>query len=281
MGASSKTSISPRELIELIGTADCPAILDVRRRTVFEAAADMIPTARWRDHRTPFDSDSPDRKTGPVVVYCAHGHQLSQSAAALMRSAGIDARSLDGGIEAYRAAGGPSIRKDNPGRPAGGGPSRWITRERPKIDRIACPWFVRRFVDRDAEFYFVAAEWVRDSASELGAVPFDIPDAEFSHVGELCSFDAFLSRFGIEDPALRRLAVIVRGADTGRPDLAPQADGLLAMSLGLSAICQSDQAMLEQGMILYDTLYAWCRFATAETHGWPPASRPVETQLPV
>ncbi len=143
-------------------------------------------------------------------------------------------------------------------------PSRWITRERPKVDRIACPWLVRRFVDPDAEFLYVAADQVTAVAERTGAIPYDMPGvAAFGHAGERCSFDAFIERFGLTDPALQRLALIVRGADTGRPELTPQSPGLLALSQGLSAICPDDQRMLEHGMVVYDALYAWCRSQVA------------------
>ena len=149
--------------------------------------------------------------------------------------------------------------------------AKWVTRERPKIDRIACPWLIRRFVEPDAEFLYVPAERVFEVAEETGAVPYDIPGADpFSHVGELCSFDAFVAHYGLDDPALRRLAVIVRGADTARHDLAPEASGLHAISMGLSANIPDDHAMLEQGMVIYDALYAWCRGAAGEIHNWPP-----------
>jgi hypothetical protein len=147
---------------------------------------------------------------------------------------------------------------------------KWITRERPKIDRIACPWLIARFVDRESEFLFVPAGDVLRIAAEAGAVPYDIPGVELSHVGELCSFDAFLAKYGLADPALAQLAVIVRGADTARLDLAPQAAGLLAVSLGLSNMIQDDHEILGHGMLIYDALYAWCRSCQAETHGWPP-----------
>ena len=147
---------------------------------------------------------------------------------------------------------------------------KWVTRECPKIDRIACPWLVTRFIDREPEFLFVPASRVMEVAKETGATPYDVPDVELSHVGELCSFDAFLSRYGLMDAALAQLAVIVRGADTGRPDLAPQAPGLLAISLGLSAVFADDQIMLRHGLVLYDALYAWCRSCQGETHNWPP-----------
>jgi hypothetical protein len=147
---------------------------------------------------------------------------------------------------------------------------KWVTRERPKIDRIACPWLVTRFIDREPEFLFVPPGRVTTVAAETGAIPYDVPGVELSHVGELCSFDTFLKRYGLKDPALDQLAVIVRGADTGRPELAPQAAGLLAVSLGLSAVFADDHEMLRHGLVVYDALYAWCRSCQAETHGWPP-----------
>jgi hypothetical protein len=147
----------------------------------------------------------------------------------------------------------------------------FVTRERPKIDRVACPWLVARFVDPKAEFLFVPANDVRATAERTGAIPYDVPDVELSHVGEKCSFDAFIEKYRLDDPALLRLAPIVRGADTGRPDLAPQASGLLAMSLGLSAMNPSDDhGMLRQGFVLYDALYAWAKSAKDEKHNWPP-----------
>ncbi len=147
---------------------------------------------------------------------------------------------------------------------------KWITRERPKIDRIACPWLIRRFIEEDAEFLYVPANEVFKVAKETGAIPYDIPDAEFSHVGDLCSFDAFLLKYGLEDPALQQLAVIVRGADTSKLDLTPQSAGLYALSLGLSQNFTDDHEMLKHGMVMYDALYAWCKDCQAETHNWPP-----------
>ena len=147
---------------------------------------------------------------------------------------------------------------------------KWVTRERPKIDRIACPWLVARFIDREPEFLFVAPSAVAAVAAETGAIPYDVPGVELTHENELCSFDAFLKRYALSDPALAQLAAIVRGADTGRPDLAPQAAGLLAISLGLSANFADDHEMLAHGLIVYDALYAWCRSCRDETHNWPP-----------
>ncbi|MGB5080936.1 MAG: chromate resistance protein ChrB domain-containing protein [Burkholderiales bacterium] len=156
-------------------------------------------------------------------------------------------------------------------KPAGAN-TRWVTRERPKIDRIACPWLVARFVDPGAEFLYVPAKEVLAAAQERGATPYDIPDARFSHEGERCSFDAFLKHYRLTDPALERLAVIVRGADTARLDLAPQAPGLAAISLGLSRTFADDHEMLKHGMVMYDALYAWCKEGQDEGHTWNPSA---------
>ncbi|HSD60642.1 MAG TPA: chromate resistance protein ChrB domain-containing protein [Burkholderiales bacterium] len=145
---------------------------------------------------------------------------------------------------------------------------KWVTRERPKIDRIACPWLIARVIDKSPEFLFVPAERVREVAAQAGAVPYDVPEVELTHRGELCSFDIFLEKYRLEDPSLKDLAVIVRGADTGRLDLAPQCAGLLAISLGLSYNFRDDHEMLAQGMVVYDALYAWCRHARGERQSW-------------
>lgn len=150
---------------------------------------------------------------------------------------------------------------------------KWITRERPKIDRIACPWLISRFIDPDAEFLFVPASDVLRVAGETGATPYDIPGVEMTHVDERCSFDAFVARHDLKEPALHQLATIVRGADTSRLDLAPQSAGLYAVSLGLSHVFKDDHEMLRHGMVMYDALYAWCKACQAETHNWPPNMR--------
>ena len=147
---------------------------------------------------------------------------------------------------------------------------KWITRERPKIDRIACPWLIARFIDAGAEFLYVSADAVFRRAEEIGAIPYDIPGAEFSHDGEFCSFDAFLRKYALADPALLQLAAIVRGADTSRLDLTPQSPGLYAISLGLSHNFSDDHEMLKHGMVVYDALFAWCQHCQSETHHWPP-----------
>jgi hypothetical protein len=144
-------------------------------------------------------------------------------------------------------------------RRTGTSPGKWVTRERPKVDRIACPWLISRFIDPEAEFLYVPSTQVREVAAKTGAVPYDIADVEFGHVGDQCSFDAFVRIYGISDRALDRLALIVRGADTGAPELTPQSPGLVALSQGLSATFADDHEMLKHGMVVYDALYAWCR----------------------
>lgn len=147
---------------------------------------------------------------------------------------------------------------------------KWVTRERPKIDRIACPWLVARFIDKDPDFLYVPAQHVARVARETGAIPYDVPSVELTHVGERCSFDAFLAKYALDDPALAQLALIVRGADTSRLDLAPQSAGLVAISLGLSNVYADDHEMLRHGLVVYDALYAWCRSCQGEAHNWPP-----------
>jgi hypothetical protein len=150
---------------------------------------------------------------------------------------------------------------------------KWVTRAHPKIDRIACPWLITRFIDNSPEFLYVPATDVATVAVETGAIPFDIPGVELSHVGKLCSFDAFLKKYALTDPALHRLAEIVRGADTSQLDLTPQSAGLYAISLGLATTFSDDHEMLQHGMVMYDALYAWCRSCVANMHNGPPELR--------
>lgn len=250
------TSAALRQSLE---SARPPLVVDVRRNDRFLESPWMIRGALRRDPSRVHEWRATLPKDAEVVVYCVHGHEVSQNVAAA-----LGARYLEGGIEGWRKHGGPLAAK-----PAGA-PTRWVTRERPKIDRIACPWLVRRFVDPGAEFLYVPTSQVLAAARERHATPYDIPDVEFSHEGERCSFDAFLKAFRLRDPALDALAVIVRGADTGRPELAPEAAGLAALSLGLSRIEADDHAMLERGMDVYDALYAWCKEGKDEVHTWNP-----------
>ena len=238
-----------------------PLVIDVRRSERFRESPYVIEGALHRDPAAVDSWKSTLPAAASVVVYCVHGHEVSQGVAKA-----LGARYLEGGIEGWKEVGGALSAK-----PAGAA-TRWVTRERPKIDRIACPWLVRRFIDPDAEFLYVPAEEVRKAAKEKDAVAYDIPDVAFSHEGERCSFDAFLKHYRLKDPALDELALIVRGADTGRLGLAPQAAGLAAISLGLSILHKNDLEMLEQGMVMYDALYAWCRQGKDEVHTWNPAA---------
>jgi rhodanese-related sulfurtransferase len=257
-------SISAQALYDQLGTAAAPLVIDVLRAAAFDTDDRMLISAVRREPGEVGQWCRDLRPGKPVAVYCAHGQEVSQQAAAALRGIGIDARYLEGGIAEWAERKLPLRRKRDRS-------SSWVTRERPKIDRIACPWLIRRFIDREASFLFVPTEQVFDVARVAGATAYDIPGAEpFSHDGELCSFDAFLKVYGIEDRALDALAVIVRGADTARLELAPQSPGLLALSLGLSANFSDDHEMLEHGLTMYDAFYAWCRSCQDEKHNWTP-----------
>jgi rhodanese-related sulfurtransferase len=263
--------ISPTDVWSRIGTADAPRILDVRRREAYEAAAGVIPGSVWADPATHRDSIQMLDRTRPVVVACKGGHELSQMVAAALRQQGVAASVLAGGYAGWSEAGLPLIDKAARDRFAPTRPSLWVTRRRPKIDRVACPWLIRRFIDPDARMLFVDPPEVPAVAKESGAVPFDIEGIELSHEGPRCTFDTMLKLFRLEnEPSLARLALIVRGADTARPDLAPEAAGLHAVSLGLSVLAgDDDRALLPQGFAVYDALFAWLRFAAEERHNWP------------
>src|SRR5260370_5041504 len=258
-------SISAQSLYNRLGGPAAPIIIDVRRSAGFDAADQMLVGAL---RRVPGEVGqwAHDVPAGRAVVgYCQQGHEASQEATAALRGSGIDARYLEGGIAGWAELGLPLRNKRAVGA------CKWVTRERPKIDRIACPWLIRRFIEPEAVFLFAPTERVFAVAAEEGATAYDIPGAEpFSHDGELCSFDAFLKVYGIKDPALDALALIVRGADTARLELTPQSAGLLALSLGLSANFADDHAMLEHGMGMYDACYAWCRSLQGQTHNWTP-----------
>lgn len=265
---SSQLAISPNDLARRIGAPDQPLIIDVRKSPAFADDPRMIVGAIRRAHDAVADWAGTLPKTRDIVVYCVHGHEVGQNAAAELRQYSIAARYLEGGIEDWKAADHPTFAKS----PIydGGAPTKWVTRERPKIDRLACPWLIRRFIDPLAEIIYVPSDKVLGAARACSGQPFDIPSVTFSHVGEQCSFDAFIREFDLKAPGLARLAAIVRGADTSRLDLSPQSAGLYAISLGLSGTIADDQALLAQGMILYDALYHWCRDLQAETHAWPP-----------
>ena len=263
-------SIDSRSLYAALGSSGAPRILDTRRDKAYDADDRLLPGAvRTGPDPLPFAGTHPRER--PIVVYCVYGHEVGQDAAAALRAQGFDARYLEGGIDGWGKSGLPTIRRRPDWRVPGG--SRWITRERPKIDRIACPWLIRRFIDPLAAFDYVPAKQVLDEAKSRAAVPYDIPGAVVTHRGERCSFDALIEDFDLHDAALDRLATIVRGADTDRLDLSAQSAGLLATSLGLSQRYPDDHEMLEQAMPVYDGLYAWCRKEIEggnERHAWNP-----------
>ena len=255
------------ELKACISGGRRPLLVDVRRRPAFLDANEAIAGALRRDPESVAEWVTTFPPAASVVVYCVHGHEVSQGVAKALAGRGIEARYLEGGIEGWKAQEGSLDRKPR------GASTRWVTRERPKIDRIACPWLVSRFIDREAEFLYVPSREVRDAARSRDAVPYDVPDVHFTHEGDLCSFDAFIKHYGLRgDPALTRLALIVRGADTAKLELAAQAPGLAAVSIGLSRIFQDDHEMLRHGMVLYDALYAWCKDGQDEVHTWSPES---------
>lgn len=261
-------AVSVEELSRLLRGKPAPVLLDVRREAARVEAGAQIAGAVWHDPAHWLDwKDSLAQSPGPVVLYCAHGMEIGQGLTAALRAMGVPAFFLQGGFADWQAAGCP-VQALTQATPAG---SLWVTRERPKIDRIACPWLVARFIDPQARFLFVPAAEVLQVAEQTGAMPFDIPGVALSHVGPLCSFDAFLERYALQTPALRQLAGIVRGADTGQLDLTPQSAGLYAFSLGLSKRFADDQEMLGHGMVMYDALHTWCEQGQGETHNWPPA----------
>ncbi len=260
--------ISIRQFFSTLGASATPLLLDVRAQLAFQADSRMLAGATWRDPATVLDW----RKYLPVhreiVVYCVHGHEVSKNTCAALRQIGLHAYVLEGGAEAWKSAGLPTFKKQAQlSIPAGiNAPTKWVTREHPKIDRISCPWLIRRFIDPTAEFIYVPASDVLSAAKTQNAIAYDVPDIQFTHRGDECSFDALLADFDLNDPVLAQLAIILRGADTGKPDLAPQSAGLLAISLGLSQLYRDDHEMLAHGMVMYDALYAWLKTAHAEIH---------------
>ncbi len=264
--------ITPAVLAAQLLGDSAPLIIDVRKNEAFHQSAFTLPRVLRRE---PADvgvwaNDLP--KAHAVLVYCVHGHEVSQQVAQILRHNGIAAKFLQKGIEGWHTAGLPMSNKvpyQN---------SRWITRARPKIDRIACPWLIRRFIDAQAEFLYVPTDQVKQVALTQNATAYDVAahvtDTTFTHVGDLCSFDAFVNHYQLgKDLALARLAVIVRSADTDTLNSSPEAAGLLAISLGMSRTHNDDLAMLSAMMPVYDALYAWCKdkeAGQAEQHNWKP-----------
>ncbi|TPK90883.1 sulfurtransferase [Mesorhizobium sp. B2-4-12] len=272
----STTAITVSQLSRLVGLPGAPAIVDVRTDEDFDADPRLLPASSRRDFRT-VSTWTSDFAGKPVVVVCQKGRKLSQGVAAWLRHDGISAETLEGGFEAWRDAKGLLVHSGKIPSRDPSGRTIWVTRARPKIDRIACPWLIRRFVDPNAVFLFVEAAEVPDVADRFQAVPFDIDNVFWSHRGECCTFDTMIEEFGLESEALDRLALIVRAADIARLDLVPQAAGFLAASLGLSRMFRDDLEQLEAGMLLYDAFFRWCRDATEETHNWPGAGADKQT----
>jgi rhodanese-related sulfurtransferase len=267
---SSYTSISIEKLSRLIGTANAPALVDVRTDADFANDPQTIPGALRRSSET-VSGWATTFANRSVIVVCRSGQKLSEGVAAWLRHTGISAETLDGGFDAWKAAKLPLVPASKLPAPDSQGRTVWVTRSRPKIDRIACPWLIRRFVDPHAVFLFVAPADVEAVGQLYGAAPYDIENTFWSHRGELCTFDVMVEEFGLSMPPLDRLAIMVRAADTDRLDISPEAAGLLAASLGLSRIYDDDLEQLEAGMLVYDAFYRWCRDATGETHNWPTA----------
>jgi rhodanese-related sulfurtransferase len=268
----SVTAITTSQFSRLVGLPRAPAVVDVRIDDDYRADPRLLPGSVRRDYRT-VEQWAPDYRGKSVVVVCQKGLKLSEGTAAWLRHAGIEAQTLEGGFEAWKGAGELLVRTDKlPPRDAQGR-TVWVTRTRPKVDRIACPWLIRRFVDPKAVFLFVMPSEVTAVAERFKATAFDVEGVFWSHRGETCTFDTMLEEFGLKSEPLKDLAKIVRGADTARPDLAPQSAGLLAASLGYSRMYRDDLPQLEAAMALYDAFYRWCRDASEETHNWP-ATKP-------
>ncbi len=260
--------ITVKQLARLIGTPDCPVLIDCCIDDDFHADPRLIPTA----FRHPFDDMAslvPQLLGKRVITICQKGLKISAGSAAVLRAHGVAAENLEGGNFAWRDSGEPLVPVASIPARNSSGQTVWVTRHRPKIDRIACPWLIRRFIDPKAQFLFVAPSQVELVAEKFEATPFDIENVFWSHRGEKCTFDTMVEEFSLSTEPLERLAMIVRAADTNRHELAPEAAGLRAASLGLSRMYRDDLQQLEAGMALYDAFYRWARDAHTETHDWP------------
>jgi rhodanese-related sulfurtransferase len=265
---ATQTEISALKLMRLVGTPNAPDIIDVRILDDYLADPRILPASLRRSHKE-ISHWAFDYKGRSVVAVCHHGAKLSQGTAAWLRHAGADAVSLEGGFVAWSDAKLPLIPVTKIPVSAENSTSIWVTRARPKVDRIACPWLIRRFIDPNAVFLFVSPPEVLAVADRFGGTAFDIENTFWSHRGESCTFDVMIEEFGLATEPLLHLARIVRGADTAKPELATEAAGLLAVSLGVSRMYADDIAQLDASMVIYDALYRWCRDATDETHNWP------------
>lgn len=265
--------ITSRQLERLIGTPLCPVVVDMRLPEDFDDDPRLIPASIRHSHTD--IAGLIHRLAGRAsVIVCQKGRKLSQGVVSALQGEGLSGEYLSGGALAWAEGGAPMVPVAAVPFDADG-QTCWITRTRPKIDRIACPWLIRRFVDPGARFLFVAEAEVRTGAALFNATPFDTPDAAFTHEGDRCTFDAMLDRFCLHSPALDRMALAIRAADTNRHDLHPIAAGLLAVSVGLSRQFRNDHAQLQAGLSLYDALYRWARDGQGEGHDWPgPAGSP-------
>jgi rhodanese-related sulfurtransferase len=260
------TEITVSQLSRIIGLPDAPILVDARPPEETVEDRRLIPTARHQRFQTVSNWAS-HYQGKRVVVYCGDGGDISRGTAAWLRQAGCDAQTLEGGFEAWRKAGQPLMRIDRQPERDDAGRTIWVTRARPKIVRIACPWLIRRFIDPNSVFLFVPPTDVAAVAERFRATPFDTGHGIWNDRGDACTFDVMLEEFDLGTKPLIHLASIIRGADTGQLDLTPQSSGLLATSLGFSRMYRDDQAQLDAALPTYDALYRWCRDGTDETHG--------------
>lgn len=265
---ASPIQITVNQLKRLVGTPLAPEIIDVRIDEDFKADPYLIPGA-YRHAFTDISEIGNRLRGKRVVIYCQKGLKISEGAAAILRTYGAIAEVLEGGQFAWRDAGESMVDAGKIPSLNSNKQTVWVSRLRPKIDRIACPWLIRRFVDPNAQFLFVAASQVNAVAEKFSATPFDIEDVFWSHRGEKCTFDTMIEEFGLHGEALQSLATIVRAADTDSHELASEAAGLLAVSLGLSRMYDDDLEQLEAGLLIYDAMYRWARDAKDERHDWP------------
>jgi rhodanese-related sulfurtransferase len=262
----SPTEISVAQLSRIIGLPGAPMLVDVRPCDDLGSNEHLLPTARPMKSQS-VSSWAHSLSHRRVIVYCGDGGDVSQGTAAWLRQAGVDAQTLEGGFEAWRNADQPLLRTDRLPKRDEAGRTTWVTRARPKIIRSACPWLIRRFIDPTAVFLYVAPSEVAAVARRFTATQFDSGDGLWNDRGGACTFDVMLEEFNLKTEPLLRLAAIIRGADTGLPDLTPQSGGLLAISLGYSRMFKDDIAQLDATIPVYDALYRWCRDGTEETHG--------------
>jgi rhodanese-related sulfurtransferase len=262
----SPTEITVAQLSRLIGLPDGPALIDVRTAEEYQSDPRLLPTAQRQDSRdvTDWAGRYSDRST---VVLCQRGGSPSQAVAAWLRHAGLGAQTLEGGYETWCESRQPLVRAEKIPPRDSDGRTVWVTRGRPKVVRIACPWLIRRFIDPRAVFLYVPPTEVAGVANHAKATPFDVEGAVWSDRGAHTTFDVMLEEFGLATGPLSRLAGIVRGADTGKVELTQQSGGLLAVCLGYSRMYRDDLAQLEAALGLFDALYRWSRDASDERHG--------------